>query len=647
MPQAPANPHNRTQRRADRWYVLLGPEDGTNPTEADLVDFLRPIEIRRTAGGKVLDFARFAYDLGETGERLIDLQTPEEFVRIVEIRTGDRRGRPRGRLLFWGELTKQSIQISRDGEEVIITGRVEPYHFGSPDTNAICQGMEIYDPAIEEAGVTVKHANIAFNPEVDGRIRPNMAVHLNEDEDFTYRLWLEPTQVETDEGVTYNNDGTEPESWTLKEVLRSIQGVCNREQTWIENAVADSNQRIDDAGPIIDMQLSPNRRLPEYLDAILDATGFGWCLDYTLDDSTPPVSQVLIRLFDRTAGRERELPMQAPGEGVELEPAESITDRPEVEWSIADLANEITLQGSLFEREVTLELYRGWTAAQDDLNIAELDPTHPDYDEANANAWRLWVGNEAGDWIGVRPSPALNPIPSAPLDLSSVFNDYIPRRRKLGDCLVMDVEGRRPPVVEWWDATAEFWKPIPREWGYRVLQDQIGIQFTGSTPPAELVAQGDDAKVRVTATIQGDQRLSATAERLDTSPNYRRVILVLDMSTRYHDRRPQTTGDLASVLTEGDYGTDTRDDFTALETEAARIRTIEQPADIKAELALFGLHYDYDIGELITKISGRNISFNRVSPDTRTNYYLQITGIVWQQQPEQRTILQVEPLETV
>ena len=64
-------------------------------------------------------------------------------------------------------------------------------------------------------------------------------------------------------------------------------------------------------------------------------------------------------------------------------------------------------------------------------------------------------------------------------------------------------------------------------------------------------------------------------------------------------------------------------------------------------MSLFGLHYDYDIGELVTKISGRNISFNRVSPDTRTNYYLQITGIIWQQQPEQRTILQVEPLETV
>jgi hypothetical protein len=635
------------QRRPDRWYVLLGPEDGTNPTEADLVDFLRPIEIRRTAGGKVLDFARFAYDLGRTGERLVDLQTPEEFVRIIEVRTGDRRGRPRGRLLFWGELTKQSIQISRDGEEVIITGRVEPYHFGSPDTNAICQGMEIYDPAINEAGVVVKHANIVFNPEVDGRIRPNMSTHLNEDEDFTYRLWLDPTQVETDEGIDYNNDGTAPESWTLKEVLRSIQGVCNREQTWIENAVADSNQRINDAGPIIDLQLSPNRRLPEYLDAILDATGFGWCLDYTLDDSNPPESAVLIRLFDRTSGRERELPMQAPADDAVLEPAESITDRPEAEWSIADLANEIVCQGSLFEREVTIELYRGWVPAKDALTAEELDNTDPAFNQANADVWRLWVGNEAGDWIGTRDTPALNPIPDTPLDLSSVFNDYIPRRRRIGDCLVMDVEGRRPPFVEYWHEVDGEWKPVPREWGYRVLQDQIGIQFTGSTPPVELVTIGDDAKIRITGTIQGDQRLSATASRIDTSPNYRRVILVLDLSTRYHDRRQQTTGDFASVLTAGVYGSDTRQDFSALETEAARIRTIEQPADIKAELSLFGLHYDYDIGELVTKISGRNISFKRVSPDTRTNHYLQITGIIWQQQPEQRTILQVEPLETV
>ena len=44
---------------------------------------------------------------------------------------------------------------------------------------------------------------------------------------------------------------------------------------------------------------------------------------------------------------------------------------------------------------------------------------------------------------------------------------------------------RRPPHVEWHNPDTDAWEEVPHEWGFTVLTDQMGIYFTGETPPPE------------------------------------------------------------------------------------------------------------------------------------------------------------------
>jgi hypothetical protein len=75
-------------------------------------------------------------------------------------------------------------------------------------------------------------------------------------------------------------------------------------------------------------------------------------------------------------------------------------------------------------------------------------------------------------------------------------------------------------------------------------------------------------------------------------------------------------------------------------------------ADMQATVTLIGLHYCYDadgytesyrVGDIVTKVEGREISFNRAA-EGNAGKTLQITGIRWINEPgNQSTILELSP----
>lgn len=591
--------------------VYLGPDDGTPPVvPRDRADALRPLRIVRSVGSRGLDYAEFAVDLGLLGIRLVDLQTPLQWNRVVEVRIEPTDGSP-PTLLFSGELTRQSLRIDERTEAVLATARLEQYLFG-----AALRGEVRHDP-VSDTYPTVE-VDARFNPEIDGAILPNMSPE--EHPDRATRLWLDPEAVRTT--AAQSLQGSTPDFWTLSYACEAACWTTNPDETYVRNADA-----FDDAlaPPVRDVVLPIGALLPALLDRLLEPHGFGWWVRPSLDDGAA-VRQIVV--FRRGAGTEKAVRLQLPGE--RLDTSKSNLLRLEAATDLAATANLIDVVGALREREITIELYRGWEESGDALEPEDLDRTDPDSQyPAHRDAWRLWVANEAGDYTGLRTT--VRPIPAVQ-DLAPVFapaGTAAPQRRRLYDCLTLDAEGRRlPPQIEWWFSVDERWMPVPTEWQAVVLRDQIGVYFRGNQPPFDLVGEKADARIRVTGTIAGDDRIAARATSFGASANGRDVPLVIVAPERFVDRRVLASGGFKSRYADSGRPSVARTDTTEIQRFADDVARTEEPVGTQTACTISGLSTEYEIGDLITKVEGREISLSRTSL-VGEPVYPQVVRIEW------------------
>lgn len=625
MPVPPANPYTNTAKPARKVKILLGDQDGSEAS--DEVTYLKLLRIHRSNGGRHLDYAEFEYDLGATGERIENHLVQEQVARQVEVWLLDDQGNA-DQLLFWGELLLESITLDR-GESLRFQASVQPWHFGN-----ICEGMNVKDP--NSGDIVTVNEDPVFQPLIDGKIENNMSTELHDE--HLYRLWIDPESVRTTEARTLQDASAE--EWTLVDVIDSLQWMLNPDEEFIENAVVLPDDPIfEDAPTVRNLHLRRGAYLPQYLDDILLPYGYGWYLGLGTDPDNASIRKIVI--FKQGTGTERMLYLQPLEETLDL--AKTNTEQTKLDTDIADLANVIVGQGSFQQRQVTLPLERGWEEDDDELDVADLVRSDPGSQFATKkNVWRLFVGNEDGSYNGLRDE-----ITAAP-DLSSVLVNWIPRRQKLGSCLTLEPRTssetgiRMRPVLEWSSDSGASWAVVPDEWGYQILQDRVGIYFTGDEVPEEIRFAADEALLRITGTLTGPYRVQQTATKQSTSPQRREVKLFLDLSDRFHDRAIQLSGEFRSespFLADG--VADTRDDSDELLEFLEAAREIEDAAGMTASFGLHGIHLDYQIGELLTRIDGRDIFLDRKSVGAETKRYLQMTGIIfdWQQQG---TMIEVE-----
>lgn len=638
MPSAPANPFTQLSQRANAPIVRLGNLGGEAPTSLDETKVLQVISISRSAGGARLDHCDLDYSLAIAEEQLRDIETPAGYNRLVEVRESVDGDDDSG-LMFRGALGIQRATLGTS-ETASMQARVEPWHFGDP-----LKGIKVWQPGT----VVTHHLPIVFNPEIDGQIVFNMSSIAFPGAEA--KLWIDPESVRTT-GARAEIGQTASE-WTLFDVVRTLCQACNPDETFIKNFVLDALESILTTAPKVkNLELKAGQYLPALLDAVLEPHGFGWFLKMALEDAEPVVQMVA---FKRNSGVSKEVFFQVPGENLDL--AKTNVSNLDLEWNIADLANVVTVHGSLIEREITIELVKGWKESEDalDQDLLGADGEHP-------NAWRLWVANEAGDYTNSRPE-----ITTVP-DFTDVLGaDISTKRRPLKDPLTYAFDAdttkheRMEHVrVDWWHAAKEGgagWESVAKlndegkaaneGFAFKVDQTQLAILFN-EPPPALVALSGSpaSARVRVTGTIVGDTRIEGTATRRSTSPNGNDIELVIDAHERFHDRDVQDSGTYLSIFSSGGdepatNGADTRDDQTAITEYAEKVRNVEESARISVSVSLHGWHPEYEIGDLITRVDGRNISFNQNSPRNATKRYLQITGIVWNQEA-QETILQLE-----
>lgn len=595
--------------------------------------------------------AIFARDLGKIGKRIEDRELLPYGSRECEIWTLDENGE-RLRPIFKGVILTSRPRFAADGEREICEAILPPAWFGNQ-----CEGQQVWNQGEEDLDVV--HIDLEFNPLVDGKLTSNCAYRVDVDQGagVDYDLWIDPESVRTDAAARANDLAVgefSVQEWTLSRALQTLQRYLNpiafnvknfeAEPTDEDTGVPRQDPLFDDSPALQDEILPRGHYLPDYLDALLPKYGYQWTIDFSEHESAEDHVQPQIRVYKRGDGQQKVLPHQAIAQT--LQDAKTQPLEVELLTDLSRLANVVVAHGSLQEREITINLYRSWHNDQDATSLSSLDKTEDSYTLDRDGIWRKWVANEAGDYTGVRD----NDLPLlANLSIAFFPDGCVPKRRPASDCLTWRGNSagdasRLPPILEYSIDDGVTWTRY-EDHDWRVLTHELGVYLTD--PQAGGLMEilhdaGDDARLRLTCTIRGDKRPRVEVDRTEGSPSAIESRLFLDLSHRFHDRERVTTGTYASVLT-GDY--DEADDEEAMEEFVEKLADIEQSAVIETSFPLHGILFDYEIGDVLTKIEGREISLNRNAQDAAEPKYVQISGIAWDLQ-QQQTILTVQPYDS-
>lgn len=621
----------------------MGDAAGSAPTAEDETELLRHPVVTLAHGSRNC-YCDFEYAIETDGRRVEDVYLEAGFARQVEVwQVYDDDSIPDIRI-FWGELATQKLQVTEEGESVTVRATIEDYHFGNPILGPVytLDHVEPFDPL-------VKHDEVVFNELIKGRVEPNMSSRISYEAYGSYHFFMHPDSARTAEALAYGQGLAEIQSWTLPEAVWTLACYLNPDQTYIRNpSKTDVDGWLADAPPLQNIKIKTGSYLSECLDALLNPYGYGWTLTFSYNADYPGTASW--RIFKLNDELTKVILQQRPGDSRGLRLTLTNVADFKIDTSIVSQPNQITVLGDFEEFEITMELYRGWPQSDDAYTAAQLTQSTGEYWATHQAAWRLWVANESGAYCLTRVSGGGDaPIPDAPPDLTSVFGaDWIPRNLEPLDCLTFwkddvgnEQKRRRPPYIEWYDSD-DTWKPLPDGWGETVLDNQIGVNFAGDSPPAELIARGADARLRITCTVRSNKRLKSTASRVDSSANLRVNELIVDCKDKFKFRAIISSGPYVSMLIE-EPASDDRIDTAEIETFAENLREIQDTAIMRGTITMIGLHHHLRVGQTISEIKGRNISLNRMSPNAAAKKYLQIVSITHDHE-KQQTTLRVAPI---
>lgn len=612
--------------------VVSVSNNGAAPnTEAQEVDFLYVESVEVSAGGRTLDHVnlkwRFSGDLTNRSQ-------PNNFQSMVSVNLQDDE---KTRLVltdYVSETEKVDTEIDLSAQ-----GQLREYHFGNP-----CPGQRWYKnltpDGVPGAGSEFNtDFQIVFNPMVDGRIvgnrsadrRRNGALGVVDGEAFAdqHFVWLSPANSHNASSLEVAGHSGAVE-WNLVQAILAVCAQCNLYEDFIRNPTEIDLVGLGSAPPLRDVRLPVGKYLPEMLDALLLPYDYNWTVDYQTGngDNANDKTRPKIRIFGRGTGTQKTIRFQSPGQNLDLE--QTNCNEYTVSRSIGESVNEVTVLGDFPRYEITMLLQRGWSESEDSLTASQLSRTSGDAFITSPNAHRLWVGNEGGDHMQLRsvmtvPQLAghINLLGENEIDSAS----YWPRRRQLYPPLTYldpDTKDQRPIYVEFSTDGGSTWNEVPDEWGEVLLMpDQIAVYFNADVPPTELIEAGDDARVRVTGTIKGDYRLKHTISRPTNAVNGRNYRHVVDAAQKFQFTHKLSGGDFGSVLEPPEF--ENIDDRVAIQEYAQSVANLTLPAMVDVNVRLPGIHWsDYQIGDVITKIEGREINLDGFA-DISSHLYPQIT----------------------
>jgi hypothetical protein len=408
--------------------------------------------------------------------------------------------------------------------------------------------------------------------------------------------------------------------WTLKEAVYYLCWTLNEGERHFANPTRDDLNLLDASTSLLqDVTIPLGTFLPEALDRLLNPYNFGWRVDYVRRGVRS------IAIFRRGVGVQKRIRIQPPGS--DIDPTRTTISACELGVGNQSLVNQIRAVGDFKLYEATWELKKGWSESKDDEPQETLSESSVEWatNPALHNVRRLFVLNEGGDHIGVRPDIR------SPYNFAGIFDvPTVPRRRRFFPCITLDKD--RLPVgdngyfVEYSDGTSDpelgDWRPIS---GFEVLASECGIRFNGDVPPEEFMAA--NIKVRITASVYSDERIEYEKAKSPLSAQPDSVPVFLDVSDRFHYRTIHSTSRFASQTgPNGLYEHSKVDDTTKLQEFVGTLVKSMDQLDVSATVVVPNLNVgEYNIGDVIPRMDGRDFDFEIKS--IAGNRFPQITGI--------------------
>ena len=587
--------------------VYLGDSSGNAPPDVSPSVFSNVYcsRVVQSASGSRMDYAELSWVLSFS---LVNRTQPANFARMVDVRIPTTGTETK---IHRGDYVRESFKIENDSEVLTAQSQWRPYHYGI----ALSSYFVLSD--IPEPEQTQIFDDVVFNPIIDGKIKGNRSNLLYENIGglTDAYLWCHPECADTATGQT--SIGQTRSLWTLADATMSICQLLNPFQLFCDNPTLEMvNEVLSDAPSLQNVTIPIGTRLHEALDMLLIPLGYNWYLNY----NTTPMP--VITIFKIGSGPQKELLFQAPGSSLNLE--NSNTNKFSVDTTIGDSFNQVKIIGDFDRYEVTLPLYAAWASSGDTLTAFDLRKDGSEY-AAHQTTWRLFIANEAGD---IDPTVSrFGQTPAMP-DLTGTFTKYVPHRRVLEEPLTLasgtTQPQRFPQWLEYSVDSGTTWKPAEESWSYKLCPDQIGVYFDGMDIPQELYDAGNNWRLRITGTVAGDSRITATALKTNDAANMRVVEKVLAMPEKFVRRYRSTSGPYESKLNTSGSVADEQDDQTVMDAYAEAIRNQNHFAEVDCEFRLPGWHTYYEIGDVITKIAGREISLNAAPSGSSVQRYVQI-----------------------
>lgn len=393
-----------------------------------------------------------------------------------------------------------------------------------------------------------------------------------------------------------------------------------------------------DARPIVvsDRPLT-GRDWPGLLDSLVRDKGFGMAFDLDHDGAGNP--ETTLRVFHLQLGAVRDVHL--PARGSPFDPETCNLGSADAARTLEPLVNEWAVDGAPLRKEHSFILLPGFPSAPaDSASPAALDRFLLDRDESEQDAYRLFVFNEAGDgYYAPGSTEKASTVPS----LDAVFGegDYVPRRRPATSELVSVDAGNVPlrprlaiskdyqaDAPGLWDGSSGTWQEVAGGW--ELAADRLGIRITAHDPNGWNIGRSDDAGapfpagvvkvvesigkpsaanpkfvLRLTAAVDGDRILRATAARTDESLSPTTVRRTVDARDRY---RRDTVCAGSELNPDGD-DQDQRDDTEAAQAEADALREATENGLFGGTLTIPRFTMHYGIGDRIRGIAGRGLGF--------------------------------------
>ncbi|MBL9080848.1 MAG: hypothetical protein JNK76_03530, partial [Planctomycetales bacterium] len=603
--------------------------------DGEVLERTSVVRIVRSTGGATGDVC-ILRTLDETApEKLVSQLTVQTIVVVEEYETdepifGDEGEVPlapsavtyetRKEVVFWGQTSGAAVDLDRGSVE--FEARIGRHHFGKP-----LEGMLEYEREGPNSYYqSIRPVDVVFNPEIDGRTRGNMdpeARHLGyaflDYERVRTRAAREKQRIEPFDDEEFR-EKEEERLWTLPDAVNALCYRLNdpEEDPFIENPSFEEVFKTlpEDKELLRGVRLKLGWYLNECLNQLLHPFGYTWSVQPPTDVEGKP----RIVIHERAKGPEVELQLQSLGEVID--PDRTNIGGGSFASGRQTLVNQVRVLGDFKRFHVTLYLMPAWSSELDDLDEEDLRKDSTSYQEnpERQRVGRDWVFNEAQDYHDSREGHKAGELD--PYFERENGTKIMPRRRRVFPGIVRRPDGvpigEDGIVLQIQLADGDEWitPDNQNDFGaWAVLDQEIGIRFTGNHVPSELWAAFQDGdktplgwpKVRVTGVIVDDKRLEYTAERRETSPQKEVIEELIDAGERFQFRKLSEFSihyeDRESL------DVDEQDDTEAIEKFAERLRDAWDQADVSGKFEIIGLGgQKLELGMVVTSVYGREIA---------------------------------------